>query len=143
MKNKSSSYFLVFLGALLFVIGLFLIKTTVEPQGIMKALPYVFIGLGCGIFGQRMGNIISRKVMKNNPDIVKQLEINKKDERNIAISNLAKAKAYDSMIFIFGALMLSFALMGVDTMAILLLVAAYLFVIVYGLYYLCKYNKEM
>jgi 4-hydroxybenzoate polyprenyltransferase len=71
------------------------------------------------------------------------MEIERKDERNIAISNRSKAKAYDLMIFVFGALMLSFALMGVDLVLILLLVFAYLFVVGYGIFYRIKYDKEM
>jgi len=41
-----------------------------------------------------MGYIISNKVLNNSPEIKKQLEINVKDERNMAIANCAKAKAY-------------------------------------------------
>jgi hypothetical protein len=114
-----------------------------DPQGIMKALPYICVGLGCGTFGHGMGNIISRKSLKNSPTMQKQLEINRKDERNIMIVNSAKAKAYDMMIFIFGALMLSYALMNIDMVVILLFVFAYLFVIIYGIYYRVKYDKEM
>jgi hypothetical protein len=76
---------MIIVGFLLLGIGLYILKTTADPQGIMQALPYVCIGLGCGIFGQGMGNIISRKAMKNNPDIEKRFEINRNDERNIAI----------------------------------------------------------
>ena len=88
-----------------------------------------------------MGNIISRRAVKTNPDIQKQLEIDKKDERNITIANHAKAKAFDMMIFVFGVLMIAFALMGVDIKAVLLLVFAYLLVIGYDVYCRCKYDK--
>ncbi len=47
------------------------------------------------------------------------------------------------MIFVFGALMLSYVLMGTDMIVILLLVFAYLFVVAYGLYFRFKYDKEM
>ena len=46
----------------------------------------------------------------------------------MAIFNRAKAKALDRMFYVFGALMVSLALMGVDIGVVLLLVAAYLFV---------------
>lgn len=143
MKKNNSSNLMIILGLLLLGIGLYLIKTTADPQGIIQVLPYVCVGLGCGIFGQGMGNIISRKAMKNNPDIERQLEINRNDERNIAIGNRAKAKAYDMMIFVFGSLLLAFALMGIDVIAVLLTTFAYLFVVGYGIYYSCKYDKEM
>lgn len=70
-------------------------------------------------------------------------KLSKKDERNAIIANRAKAKAYDVMIFVFGALMIAFALMGVDMIPVLLFVFAYLFVQGYAVYYRCKYEKEM
>ncbi len=143
MKKNRCDYYLTALGLVMLGAGVFLVKTVPQPEGIMRALPYVCIGIGCGIFGQGMGNIISRKAMKNTPDIQRQREIDKKDERNIAIGNRAKAKAFDMMIFVFGALMLSFALMSVDFIAVLLLCFAYLFVIFYGIYYRIKYDREM
>lgn len=143
MSKKFGNFFITLLGVLLLGTGLFLVKSYTDPQGIMKALPFVLIGIGCGLFGQGVGNIISQKVMRNNPDIQKQKEIEVKDERNTAIRNRAKAKAYDMMVFVFGALMLAFALMGVDMIAVLLLVFAYLYVIGYGIYYRSKYEKEM
>ncbi|MFK7697603.1 hypothetical protein ACI5FR_32875, partial [Paenibacillus sp. HJGM_3] len=59
------------------------------------------------------------------------------------IANRGKAKAYDMMVFVFGALILALALMGVDLTVVLLLVFAYLFTIGYGTYYRFKYYKEM
>lgn len=143
MKKSGVDYLITFLGLCLLGVGLFLVKTFSEPQGIMRALPYVLVGVGCGAFGGGMGNLINRRILKNSPDLQKQKEIEENDERNVAIANRAKAKAYDTMVYIFGALMLSFALMGVDMAAVLLLVCAYLFVIGCGVYYRCKYDREM
>lgn len=143
MKKKTFSYVVAVLGLLLVGAGLYLIKTVVNPQGVMRALPYVLVGLGCGAFGHGTGDLISRRTMKNSPDIARKLEIEKNDERNIAIANRAKAKAFDIMIFVFGALMIAFALMDVDLAATLLLVCAYLFVTACGIYYRIKYDKEM
>lgn len=143
MKKQGLDYLITAIGILLLGTGLFLLKILLDPQGVMRALPYICIGIGCGAFGHGVGNIVTRKVMKKNPDIQKQLDIVKEDERNIAIANLAKAKAFDMMISVFGALMIAFALMGVDMIAILLLVFAYLLVIGYNIYYLFRYNKEM
>ena len=61
----------------------------------------------------------------------------------MAILNRAKAKALDRMFYVFGALMVSLALMGADIGIVLLLVAAYLFVAGCMVYYMCKYQKEM
>ena len=143
MKETKKGYMISFVGVILLGVGLYLIKSSIEPQGALFALPYVFIGIGCGIFGHGVGNIISNKVLSNSPEIKRQIEINEKDERNVAIANCAKAKAYDMMTFVFGALMISFAIMGVELREVLLLVFAYLFVHGYGIYYRSKYDKVM
>ena len=47
------------------------------------------------------------------------------------------------MIFVFGILMGIFALINIRMEAILLFVAAYLFVAGYGIYWRFKYEREM
>ncbi len=143
MKSKIVKYTTIFLGLLLLVTGLYLIKTTGTSQGIMVALPYVCIGIGSGLFGHGMGNVISERAIRNDPDLQKRMNIEKNDERNIMIANKAKGKAFDMMTYIFGALMVSFALMDVDMTALLLLVFAYLFVHGFSIYYRIKFDKEM
>ncbi|MBQ9013430.1 MAG: hypothetical protein IJ094_07760 [Bacilli bacterium] len=143
MNKKLINYFIVILGIMLLACGLILIKLIHTSQGILTTLPYICVGIGCGIFGHGIGNIINSRIMYNNPDMKKQMEIEQKDERNIAIQNSAKAKAYDMMIFVYGALMISLALMNVDILVILILVTSYLFVVGCSIYYRIKYNKEM
>lgn len=141
--KKGAMFTLTVIGFVLIVVGLCCLKTAVAAEGAMRALPYVCIGVGCGAFGHGMGEIISKKAMKNAPDIAKQIEIEKNDERNIEIANRAKGKAYDAMIYIFGALLVSFGLMKVPVYVVLMLVFAYLLVIGISIYYRCKYDKEM
>ncbi|AWW27483.1 MULTISPECIES: hypothetical protein [Acetobacterium] len=143
MKRQFRNVGFVIIGLILVASGLALVKLLSNPQGLLLALPYVCIGLGCGVFGQGIGAVISQKVIKNHPDIEKQIEIDQKDERNITIARRAKAKAYDIMIPVFGALLLTFALMGVDLIIVLLSVSAYLFIVFYGIYYRFKYDREM
>lgn len=141
--KKSKYYIMTAIGILVLILGLYLVKTTDAPQAFMAAFSYVCIGFGCGIFGYGMSSIISNKILQKNPDLQRQNEINEKDERNIIISNRAKAKAYDLMSFVFGVLMLIFALMNVDMIAIILFCFVYLFLHGYEIYYHCKYEKEM
>ena len=143
MKKHGLQTALGILGLVLLAAGLYLAKTIADPLGIMRALPYVFIGIGCGLFGQGMGGVIERRVLKKNPEILKQKEIEVNDERNQQISNRAKAKGYDTMVFVFGALMISFALMNVDVAVVLLMVFAYLFVVGSHIYYRVKLEKEL
>jgi len=143
MKKTTLAYLLTVVGLGLLAAGLYLIKTMEDPQGLLRALPYICVGLGCGIFGHGIGEIILRSAKKNNPAAAKQLEIDQNDERNLAIANRAKAKAYDMMVFVFGALLISLSLMGIDLTVILLLVFAYLLIVVCNSYYRFKYYSEM
>jgi hypothetical protein len=143
MKTTVSAFFITVVGLGLLAVGLFFIKTIEAPQGMLRALPYICVGLGCGIFGHGMGEIVIRSAKKNNSAAAKQLEIEMKDERNLTIDNRAKAKAYDMMVFVLGALITAFALMGIDLIALLLLVFVYAFIVGYNVYYRFKYNKEM
>ena len=143
MKNKKFGLFALIIGLILLIIGLFLLKTSSNPQVVMLVLPYIFIGLGCGIFGHGMGEVINNCLIKKYPQRQKEILVEKNDERNIAISNHAKAKAYDAMIYIFGALMLIFVFMNAELAVILLLMAAYLIVVGVFIFYLSKNQKEM
>ncbi|WP_405107131.1 hypothetical protein MHH28_26465 [Paenibacillus sp. FSL K6-1217] len=143
MKKSVTAYIGVVAGLILLAGSLYLIRANPDPEGLMRTLPYVCIGLASGMFGSGMGELIGRRALKNSPAIAKQMEINKHDERNIAIATRAKAKAYDMMIFVFGALMLALALMETDLTVVLLLVFGYLFTIGYGVYYRFKYDREM
>jgi hypothetical protein len=143
MKKHGLQTALGILGLVLLAAGLYLVKTLADPQGILLTLPYVFVGIGSGLFGQGLAGVIERYVYKKHPDMQKQKEIEVNDERNREISTRAKAKAYDTMVFVFGALMISFALMNVDVAVVLLMVFAYLFVVGSHIYYLTKFGKEL
>lgn len=143
MKKTAVSWAMAAAGLILLAAGLYMIKAFTDPQGALRALPYVCVGLGCGVFGHGMGNILSNRAIRNSPEMQKRLQVIQNDERNIAVTNRAKAKAYDMMTFVFGALMLAFALMGLDVAAVLLLVFAYLFVHGYAIYCRVQYEKVM
>lgn len=143
MKGKWIGWGAVALGALMAGAGIWMAREFAQAQGLMAALPYVLIGLGCGTFGYGAGAAANAMVARRYPDVARDKEIEEKDERNVAIANRAKARALDSMYYVFGALMVALALMGTDMKVILLLVAAYLFVAGSMVYYLCRYQKEM
>ena len=139
MKSQKVNGLIIALGVLLFAGGLIL---TALSKG-AKVLPYLGIGLGCGLFGHGMGEVLARRARRADPARFRQMDIEKKDERNIVISAGAKARAFDLMTFVFGALLIAFALMGVETAPLLLLVLAYLFVRGSAVYYRAKLEKEM
>jgi hypothetical protein len=143
MKKRVGMYVCAITGIVLLILGLVILKTIEEPEGIIRVLPYICIGVGCGLFGHGMGEIASCRLLKNSPEIIKQIEIEKNDERNVVLAARSKAKAFDMMTFVYGALMLSFALMQVELAAVLLLVAAYLFVEVYAIFCRFRLEREM
>ncbi|GLX71009.1 DUF6442 family protein [Paenibacillus glycanilyticus] len=140
--NKSI-YFLMLASVVLLAGGLYFIKTIEDPQGMLQALPFICFGLGCGMFGHGMGEILTGFAMKHNPAAAKKLEIEKKDERNLAITNRAKAKGYDMMTFMFIPIITALSLMSIDITVLLLLIFVYLFSLGYSSYYRVKYYKEM
>lgn len=145
MKNKSIIKNLVYsvIGFAILALGAILAKFTRNDQGIMQILSYILIGIGAGVFGQNIGNTFNIIAMRKAPQVAKQKEIDENDERNITITNKAKAKAYDFMVMLFGALMLAFALMQVEWTVFLGIVIVYLFVVFSNIYFMSKYNKEM
>lgn len=140
---KRRSCVIAALGIALLLCGFYLLKSAEKPDGFLIPLPYLCIGFGCGLFGHGTGNLIASRAIGRDPSAQKQMEIEKNDERNVAICNRAKSKAYDIMTFVFGALMVSFALMSVEPAIVLLLVFSYLFVQGCAIDYRVKYEKEI
>jgi len=140
--KKKKNLLIALSGIVLILIGFYLIKAIADPQMIMKTLPYLCIGLGCGLFGDGLGEYISKKAIESDPKLAKQIEIDTKDERNIMIGNMAKAKGFDMMLYVYSALLLTFALMGISYTVIIPMVIAYLFVVGYSIYHRTKIEKS-
>ena len=141
--KKNAKIVGVVLGAGAAAVGFVLQLTTASYGSFLWVLSAVLIGLGCGAFGHSLGDLLSQKALQSDPELARRIEVEAAYERNVALSNAAKAKAFDQMLYIFGALMLAFVLMQIDLAAILLLVAAYLFIVGCSIYYRSKYEKEM
>ena len=131
------------LGFVLIGAGIYMIRTVPDPQGIMRALPFLLVGFGCGIFGHGLGDLLAKKAVQSDPAMARQVGIAQTDERNVMIGSMAKAKGYDMMTYVFGALMVAFALMGAPWTVIIPMVIAYLFVHGYAIYFRVKLEKEM
>ena len=141
--KRAKNVWLSVLGFALTGAGICLIKTVPDPQGIMRVMPFLLVGFGCGIFGHGLGELLAKKAAASDLEMARQVEIAQTDERNVMIGNMAKAKGYDMMTYVFGALMVAFALMGASWAVILPMVVAYLFVHGYAIYFRVKFDKEM
>ncbi len=145
MNNKESTghVIMIVVGAILFGTGVVLAILFTEPQGIMKALPFICIGVGLGVLGGGIGGAVGSRLLLKNPSLAKQKEIETKDERNITIANKAKAKAFSYTLILFSALVIFLALVQVEAYIIFVVVGAYLSVILVFICFLTKYHKEM
>ena len=136
MKRKGSALVAV-MGAAVVALGLYLMKAVDGP------LAGVCIGLGAGALGLGLSGVFSALVARKHPEVARQVAIEERDERNIAVQHRAKARAYDMMIYVFGVLMLSYALMNANLTVILMLVGAYLLIVACCIGFLVHYNKTM
>lgn len=143
MKRDRKEIVWIVVGVVLWGIAVLLLRQNPGNSGFWRALPYVCLGVGAGLLGQGIGRLVQRKALQSDPELARQQEIEAGDERNIQLAQRAKAKAFDLMVFVFSALLLVFALMGVEMTALLLLVAAYLLVQGYAVYCRVKLEKEM
>ena len=141
MKNKKNLICLLG-GLVLWLSGFWLVRRSGISWETLRALPYLMIGIGCGLFGYGVGEMVNRHVLDSNPTLAKEQEIAQNDERNVALANRAKAKAYDLMTYMMAALLLTFALMGVAMEVVVVLVLAYLAIEFYALYWRQRLEKE-
>ncbi len=140
--KKTKNFLITAGGVLLFVLGFVFMRFFVKPLWVGNTLPYLCIGIGCGMFGYGLGEMIENNMMKKNPQIARQKRIEMEDERNIGHANAAKAKGYDMMRYVFAALLLAYTLISPKVEIILPFVSAYLFLQFYAVYHRIKLDKE-
>lgn len=145
MKSRSltKNFIFIILGILLFIFSGFLLFRYPDAKGVLATLPFILVGIGSGILGSNVGIIIQHRIFKKNLEAYKHYEIEENDERNITMNQYSKAKAYDSSIYLYSALMLYFALMGADLIFLFPLVGCYLLSIVIRMYHLYQCQKKM
>lgn len=143
MRRSISSMISTILGIILMALGLYFFKTSLITKTYVEVLVYIALALGTVIFGQGMSNLMQRQVLNGDQEVSKDLEINKKDERNITIMNHSKAKAFDCMAFIILALILIFAWLNVDFKVLALLIFSYIFTLIYALIQRKKYERKL
>ena len=61
MKKNNSSNLMIIFGLLLLGIGLYLIKTTADPQGLCKPYPMFVLGLAAEFLAREWGILLATK----------------------------------------------------------------------------------
>jgi len=142
--QKSTGYTIACIsGVILIIAGILLAIFYTVPYGVMPALPFALGGVGLGAFGGGLSGVISVCIMKKDPGLAKQVEIEENDERNITIENKAKAKTDTLISMLLWALIIFLAVMQVQLFIILVFVGV-AFLRMFVLFYLLnRYRKEM
>lgn len=103
----------------------------------------ILIGVGAGVLGMSVAQLITQHVMMKNPALEKQQKIGQSDERNIQINNYAKGKAFDLLQILALPFFLILVLADVPLWVVLLAIVLYLADWAIYLWYLNKRMKEM
>ncbi len=140
-NRKKLNLWLVTLLGLMLITGAVLLL--IFPPSELPAPGYIALGLGCGLMGGGGSGLLAMQVAKNNPEQAQQIEIEGKDERNIAIKRRAKAVAFSFGFYAYCAILLLFALLGIPAWAVLTLCGGYLLTIGVYLFFLVRYQKTM
>ncbi len=145
MKDKKSGkyFFFSLLGLFIFAGGLLSVMLYPDRTGMYEVIPYLCVGIGTGIFGGNLGTAISNKITAGSPAALNQAESREKENRHHLIGDMAKARAYDLMLYVFPAILFVFTIMQVNMYIILTLVAVYLMNALSMIYFANKYHKRL
>lgn len=139
--KKHNAIILSVIGIIAIVAGILMTSVFKIDFGSLKVFPYLLSGIGCAVAGYGIVEVIEKDIMKESPDVYRQMQIDEHDERNVMIQNAAKAKAFDVMQMIFLILIITVGLMGELTVT-LLMVICYLSILGLAFYYRKKMEKE-
>lgn len=109
----------------------------------LKTISGVMIGVGAGLFGSGIAKLWMVRFEEKNPEVMKDNEIEFKDERNTLIRYRAKATAGDIIQWFIMAVAYILIIIDAPLWVILITVGGFLLYNILGLYYMSKYQKEM
>jgi len=142
-KGEKTSYVLLIAGLLLVIISVISLYLFGSEHVAYTAVSYSFFGVGFGLLGDGIGRLNAARLEKKDPERMKNLNIEKHDERNIIIDEKARAKAFTLSQYLFSVMIVVLAIMGVELKALLIVLCADLIVLVYSVYIRSKLYKEM
>ena len=138
MLKKTSFY----LGTLIFgiiLLGLGLVFRNYE----LKPVSGVCFGIGMGLIGMSISNIIMKRHEQKNPDVMKQNEIEFNDERNAMIRNKAKAKSGDIIQWFIMGIVYLMIIIDAPLWVSLVTVCVFALYHILAFYFMDKYQKEL
>ena len=103
----------------------------------------ILLGTGAGVIGASIAKLYFISLEKKNPDMIKENEIELKDERNILILQRAKAKSADITQWLIMIIAYLEIFVNAPLWIILLTVGIFVLYNIIQIYYINKFNKEM
>ena len=142
-KGVRTAYILLIIGLMLVIVSAISFYFFSSERFAYTVVSYAIFGGGFGLLGDGIGRLNAARLEKKDPERMKIINIEKNDERNIAIDEKARAKAYTLSIYLFSAVLVILAIMRVELKALLIVLCADLIVMIYSLYIRLKLYKEM
>ena len=103
----------------------------------------ILLGTGAGDFGANIAKLYFISLEKKNPDIIKENEIELKDERNVLILQKAKAKSADITQWLIMLVAYLEILVNAPLWITLVTIGIFVLYNIIQIYYVNKFNKEM
>ena len=135
MQRKSMFY----ISALIISIIMIILSQFVQ----LNSLSGILLGTGAGVFGANIAKLYFISLEKKNPDIIKENEIELKDERNVLILQKAKAKSADITQWLIMLVAYLEILVNAPLWITLVTIGIFVLYNIIQIYYVNKFNKEM
>ena len=103
----------------------------------------ILLGTGAGVLGANIAKLYFISLEKKNPDIIKENEIELKDERNVLILQKAKAKSADITQWLIMLVAYLEILVNAPLWITLITIGVFVLYNIIQIYYVNKFNKEM
>lgn len=138
MKMKRSFYFATLITGICCIIASLFFKSEE-----VKLISGLLIGIGAGLSGMSVANLVMKHLERKNPELEKQAEIEYKDERNTMIRNRAKAKAGNITQWLIMGIAYITIIVSTPLWVTLTVIVVFLIYNAIVIYLMNKYQKEM
>ena len=135
MQKKSMFY----ISAIIISVIMIILSQFVE----LNSHSGILLGTGAGVFGANIAKLYFISLEKKNPDIIKENEIELKDERNVLILQKAKAKSADITQWLIMLVAYLEILVNAPLWITLVTIGIFVLYNIIQIYYVNKFNKEM